>query len=240
VPESASAEPPEAAPADLGSTFPGAEEVARDYAQLLVEEAIPWGLLGPREAEVVWSRHILNCGVVGTLVPPGAAIVDVGSGAGLPGIPLALACPTSPVTLVEPLLRRATWLTQTVATLGLADRVVVVRGRIEEQQGRIRGDVVTARAVSRLGQLTQWLAPAVHPDGAILALRGGRADEEIAESARTLRELGGLAEVLTCGQGIVAEPTTVVRIRFPGVAPGPPRSGQGQPARRRSQRRGGA
>jgi 16S rRNA (guanine527-N7)-methyltransferase len=196
----------------LQQVFGPEADRARRYADLLVQEAVPYGLMGPREPAVLWTRHILNCAVVAELIPPAASIIDVGSGAGLPGIALALACPASPVVLVEPLLRRATWLSSTVAALGLDDQVTVVRGRIEEQRGRVVGQVVTSRAVAPLGRLVSWCRPAVSPGGVMLALRGEGAAAELL--ATELRSHGGTGEVLMCAGPSVAAPTRVVRIRF--------------------------
>jgi 16S rRNA (guanine527-N7)-methyltransferase len=210
------AEPPAELRAAAEAVFGDRLGRARRYARLLIEDAARRGLIGPREAESVWPRHILNCGVVEELVPREARIVDVGSGAGLPGIPLALARSDLPVWLVEPLERRVTFLVEVVEALELDEQVRVIRGRAEsaETQGAVgEFDVVTARAVAPLERLVPWALPLARPGGKLLALKGARAETELRASGKVLVSTGGVAHgVQTCGVGIVDPPTRVVVI----------------------------
>jgi len=187
------------------------------YGVLLAGAGVERGLIGPREVPRLWTRHLLNCAVVSELVPLGAAVDDVGSGAGLPGIVLALARPDLRVTLVEPLQRRCTFLIEVVAGLEL-NNVTVVRARAEER-ARGRGpeaavDVVTARAVAPLDRLATWCLPLVRPGGSLLALKGTGAADELMQAGPTLERLGAAeASIRTVGKGVVDPPTTVVTIR---------------------------
>jgi 16S rRNA (guanine527-N7)-methyltransferase len=197
--------------ARLVARYPEAADGLRRYAELLAGDGVVRGLIGPRETARLWSRHVANCAVLEELVPEGAVVADVGSGAGLPGLPLALVRPDVRVVLVEPLLRRATFLSEAVEALDLGARVEVVRGRAEEQ--KLDVDVVTARAVAPLDRLAGWTLPLTRVGGVLLALKGEGAAEEVATSADALEKLGGgQAEVLTCGAGLVEPPTTVVRV----------------------------
>jgi 16S rRNA (guanine527-N7)-methyltransferase len=195
----------------LRARYPAAAEALARYADLLATDGVVRGLIGPREVGRLWSRHLANCAVLEELVPPGAVVADVGSGAGLPGLPLAIVRPDLRVVLVEPLLRRATFLAEAVAALGLGDRVEVRRGRAEEQTLAV--DVVTARAVAPLDRLAGWTLPLARVGGTLLALKGEGAADEVTASAAALERLGGgQTEVLTCGAGVVDPPTTVVRV----------------------------
>jgi 16S rRNA (guanine527-N7)-methyltransferase len=188
-------------------------DLAERYAAILAGAGVQRGLLGPREAPRLWERHLLNCAVVGELLEPGARVLDVGSGAGLPGIVLAVARPDLEVTLLEPLARRAIFLDEVVAELGLSPTVTVVRGRAEEQASRLQFPVVTARAVAPLDRLARWCLPLVEPGGHLLALKGESAATELAEHAGELSRLGGRdAAVTVCGVGVVEQPTTVVTV----------------------------
>ncbi|MFM9134487.1 MAG: 16S rRNA (guanine(527)-N(7))-methyltransferase RsmG [bacterium] len=186
-----------------------------DYAALLAGAGVERGLIGPREVPRLWTRHLLNCAVVAPLVAEGASVVDVGSGAGLPGLVWAIVRPDLRVTCVEPLLRRATFLEESVAALGLGERVSIVRARAEEvprSGSGLRGDVVTARAVAPLDRLASWAVPLVAPGGELLALKGRTALDEVEAARATLERLGVReVEVVECGQGIVDPATTVVR-----------------------------
>lgn len=198
--------------AALLARYPQATDGLARYAELLAGPGIERGLLGPREADRIWSRHLANSAVLEELVPDGARVVDVGSGAGLPGLPLALVRPDLQVLLLEPLLRRATFLDEVVRELGLASRVEVRRVRAEDVAGPL-GEVVTARAVAPLERLAGWTLPLVPVGGRLLALKGSSAAQEIDASAATIRALGGGDPVLlTCGTGVTADPTTVVRV----------------------------
>lgn len=197
--------------ARLVARYPEAAAGLRQYADRLAGDGVVRGLIGPRETGRLWSRHVANCAVLEELVPPEASVADVGSGAGLPGLPLALVRPDISVVLVEPLLRRATFLSEAVEALGLAGRVDVLRGRAEELSLSV--DVVTARAVAPLDRLAGWTLPHARVGGVLLALKGEGAAEEVAASQQALEKVGGgNAEVLTCGAGVVDPPTTVVRV----------------------------
>ncbi|MFC6239706.1 16S rRNA (guanine(527)-N(7))-methyltransferase RsmG [Longivirga aurantiaca] len=197
--------------ARLAERYPAAAAGLAAYADLLAGDGVVRGLIGPRETARLWSRHVANCAVLEELVPQGSSVADVGSGAGLPGLPLALVRPDLSVVLVEPLLRRATFLSEAVEALGLAGRVEVLRGRAEDVSLSV--DVVTARAVAPLDRLAGWTLPHARAGGVLLALKGEGAAEEVAASLVALEKVGGgNAEVLTCGAGVVDPPTTVVRV----------------------------
>jgi 16S rRNA (guanine527-N7)-methyltransferase len=197
------------------------------FADLLSGDGVTRGLIGPREVPRLWERHLLNCAVVADpdqgLLSPGAQVVDVGSGAGLPGLVWAIARPDVRLTLVEPLLRRSTFLTEAVDQLGLSDRVVVWRGRAEDASRELApADVVTARAVAPLERLLGWTVPLLRPGGRLVALKGSSASQEVADAAAVIAAVG-LAEVsvLEVGSGVVDPPTTVVTgIRRPSGSPG--------------------
>lgn len=174
-------------PPAAASVFGAELARAEQYHELLAGPGLEWGLIGPRERDRLWERHILNSVAVADAIPEGATVIDVGSGAGLPGVPLALARPDLRITLLEPLLRRATFLTMVVDTLELDDRVTVVRGRAEDHRGRF--DVVTCRAVARLPKLLGWTSHLLGPGGVLVALKGESAAQEIEESARELARL---------------------------------------------------
>lgn len=214
---------------------PAAAVVFRDrlpqaarYAELLQTAGVERGLIGPREVDRIWDRHILNCAAVAELVDPRERVVDVGSGAGLPGIPLALARDDIAVTLVEPLLRRSDFLGEVVGELGLD--VEVVRGRAEEPAVRDRvgdADVVTSRAVASLDKLARWSVPLLRPGGRMLALKGDRADSELEEHRRVLTQAGvDDARVVKVGAEYLDPPATVIVARR-----GPARRGPGRPPR---------
>jgi 16S rRNA (guanine527-N7)-methyltransferase len=186
--------------------------LAERYAEHLVTSGVERGLIGPREAPRVWDRHILNCAVVAEIVPTGARLVDVGSGAGLPGIPLALARPDLRVVLVEPLARRVEWLRMVLADLELP--IELERGRAEDTPIRRRwegADVVTSRAVAPLHRLAAWCLPLVRPGGMMLAVKGMSAPAEVERDTRAVAASGGgIPRIETCGVGIVDPPSTVV------------------------------
>jgi 16S rRNA (guanine527-N7)-methyltransferase len=181
------------------------------YVDILKSTALAWGLLGPREAARLWDRHILNSAALSGLIAADSAVADVGSGAGLPGIPLAILRPDLCMMLIEPLLRRFTFLTQTVAELEITDHVTVVRSRAEDHQQSY--DVVVARALAPLDRLIGWCNPLRDPDGVILALKGASADDEIMAADRELAAARLDAEVLIVRAHPQAEPATVVRLR---------------------------
>jgi 16S rRNA (guanine527-N7)-methyltransferase len=187
--------------------------LARRFAGHLATTGVEWGLLGPREVPRLWERHVLNCAVLSDLLPPDVHVVDIGSGAGLPGIALALRRPDLQVTLVEPLLRRVDWLAMVVADLGL-DRVSVQRTRAEDLAGRMQVPYVTARAVASLDRLCRWALPLLEPKGELLAIKGRSAEEEVARTAAAVRRAGGVdTRVERLAVGLLDDPVTVVRVR---------------------------
>ena len=190
-------------------------EAAQRYTQHLASSGIVRGLIGPREAPRLWERHVLNCAVVQELIPQQARVVDVGSGAGLPGLCIALARPDLTITLVEPLERRVQWLDEIVADLAL-DNVRVLRSRAEQAHDEVgRVDVVTARAVSALVGLVDITLPLLKGTGQLLALKGRSAEDELAMAQRKFKRYGVRdARVLTVGGKLLAEPTTVVRLQL--------------------------
>lgn len=190
--------------------FPDDEGISR-YVDILTDRGISWGLIGPREADRIWDRHILNSVAMADLIGEGATVIDVGSGAGLPGIPLALLRPDLQVTLLEPLLRRSNFLIQAVEELGLGDRVTVIRARAEDHEGRY--DAVTARAVAPLPRLLDWCLPLIAPGGALLALKGNSAAGEIDQARPILTKRRLEADIVSVRAHPTAEPTQVVRIR---------------------------
>ncbi|MGW0757062.1 16S rRNA (guanine(527)-N(7))-methyltransferase RsmG [Streptomyces sp. NPDC002814] len=190
------------------------------YAELLAQAGVQRGLIGPREVPRLWERHLLNCAVLSEVVPEGVTVCDVGSGAGLPGIPLALVREDLKITLLEPLLRRTTFLTEVVELLGL-DHVTVVRGRAEEVMGKLTPvHVVTARAVAPLDRLATWGIPLLRPYGEMLALKGDTAEEELKSASTALSKLGAVeTSILHVGEGVVDPMSTVVRVEV-GESPG--------------------
>lgn len=194
------------------SVFADRLPTAEKYWEALANAGVERGLIGPREVDRLWGRHILNCAVIAELLEDGESVVDIGSGAGLPGIAVAIAKPTVQMTLVEPLLRRATFLEEVVSELGIDVRVI--RGRAEEKSVvKIAGraDVVTSRAVAPLDRLGKWSTPLLRPGGRLIAIKGSSAAEEIATHLGTLGRIGlsGL-RVAQCGTDALPTPTTVV------------------------------
>ena len=187
---------------------------ARQYFDLLVRDGDLLGLIGPREMPKLWSRHILNSAVVADLVEDGQVVADVGSGAGFPGIPMAILRPKVKFVLIEPMERRANWLADVVVpTLGL-ENVKVLRGRAEEAPLR-NYDVTTARAVSALPKLLRMLVPLTAPGGQVLAMKGSKAQDEIEESKSLAKKLKlDSFEIVTVGENLLVDPTTVVRVRL--------------------------
>ncbi|MCY1684785.1 16S rRNA (guanine(527)-N(7))-methyltransferase RsmG [Kocuria sp. SL71] len=197
------------------SLFGDRLELAQRYVEHLASSGIVRGLIGPREAPRLWGRHVLNCAVVEELIPQDARVADVGSGAGLPGLCLAIARPDLELTLIEPLERRVTWLNEIVQDLQL-ENVQVLRARgeqVEELPGGSAPDVVTSRAVSALGGLLDFTLPLLQGSGELLALKGRSAQQEIDKARKQLkRHRVAQTEVLTLGSELLEEPTTVVRV----------------------------
>lgn len=188
--------------------------LAERYAELLATDGVVRGLIGPREAPRLWDRHLLNCAVLADELPSDATVCDLGSGAGLPGLVVAIARPDLTITLVEPLLRRTSFLDEVVAELGLT-RVEVLRGRADDLHGRRTFDVVTSRAVAPLDRLLGWSMPLVSPTGALVAMKGSSIGEEIETAAPVLADLRCAPPVVTTiGEGRIPSPTTVVRVAW--------------------------
>ncbi|WP_442544241.1 16S rRNA (guanine(527)-N(7))-methyltransferase RsmG [Arthrobacter sp. KN11-1C] len=186
--------------------------LAQRYVEHLATSGTERGLIGPREVPRLWSRHVLNCAVIESAIAHGSHVADVGSGAGLPGLCLAIARPDLELTLIEPLERRVIWLQEVVDDLGL-DNVTVMRTRAELAVGMTDADVVTARAVSALSKLAGLTIPLLNGKGEVVAIKGRSAAEEIEQAAKIIRRLGGVeTSVVVCGQELLEEPTTVVRI----------------------------
>ena len=202
----------ETEPAAAAAVFGDRLDLARGYANALVRDGDLLGLLGPREMPRLWSRHILNSAVVAELVEPGKTVCDIGSGAGLPGIPMAIVLPETHFTLIEPMERRSEWLVSVVEELGLTN-VEVLRARAEEVGEAF--DIATARAVSALPKLLRMCVPLVRHGGEILALKGSKAAEEIEEAKRLQKKLGiSSFEIELAGAQLLPEPTLVVRTKL--------------------------
>ncbi|MRK00003.1 16S rRNA (guanine(527)-N(7))-methyltransferase RsmG [Aeromicrobium sp. S22] len=198
----------ETPPPHAAGVFASRLDLAERYAHTLATDGVVRGLIGPREVPRIWDRHIMNSAVVAPRLPQGATVADVGTGAGLPGLVWAIARPDIQMTLIEPLLRRTSFLEEVVADLGL-DNVEVLRSRAEEVHATY--DVVTARAVAGLDKLGRWCMPLVRPGGVLLAMKGRSAAEEVSTATATLHRLGATSIVVTTYEnGDV--PTTVVEI----------------------------
>ena len=195
----------------LDRVFGRGLKYADEYAHMLAVDGTQRGLIGPRETPRLWERHLLNCAVVAELVPDGADVLDVGSGAGLPGIPLAIARPDLLVTLVEPMERRTAFLSEVVTRLGI-DNIEVLRARAEDVNPRGKADVVTCRAVAPIGKLAGWCLPLLRPGGQLLAIKGSSAEAELAKHRKAvLRQGGDRPHVLRCGE-FLDTPSTVIRV----------------------------
>lgn len=212
-------------PPEAEAVFGPALGQAEKYAYLLATEGVTRGLIGPRETERLWERHLLNCAVVDELLPSRGELVDIGSGAGLPGLVLAMLRPSLRVILVESMLRRCVFLEECTDRLKL-ENVQVVRGRAEELAGKIQADTATARAVAPMERLAGWAEGLLRPGGELLAIKGQSAAEEVAAAKPVLRRLHARSTgVLDVGSGRVVSVTTVVRVVIgdgvagrPGVA----------------------
>ncbi|MBV9314211.1 MAG: 16S rRNA (guanine(527)-N(7))-methyltransferase RsmG [Pseudonocardia sp.] len=185
------------------------------YAELLADTGVSQGLIGPREGNRLWSRHLLNCAVLAELIEPNARVLDLGAGAGLPGLPLALARPDLEVVLLESMARRVAWLRSTIVELALP--VAVVCGRAEQASVRREwngADVVTARAVAPLARLAEWALPLLRYGGRLLAMKGVSAATEAARDRVVVERFGGTAPIVVqCGAKHVEPPTTVIVVQ---------------------------
>lgn len=210
------AEPATAVPDVARRVFGAHVDLAVAYVDLLATDGIAHGLIGPREGDRLWERHVLNCAAVAEVIPHGARVVDVGSGAGLPGIALAIARPDLDVVLLEPLERRVAFLEACRDRLPSL-RLQVVRGRAEEKAIRRQwsgADVVTARALAPLDRLAGWCLPLVRPGGHVLAVKGERADDEVRRYRQILIRYGARrVDVRRCGtvDGAAATVVDIVR-----------------------------
>ena len=199
-----------APPDGAAAVFGPALATASRFADILASRGVEQGLIGPREVPRLWDRHLLNCAVVAELITArSGTLVDIGSGAGLPGLVLAMVLPETAVTLLEPMERRCRFLAECVTELGLAN-VTVLRARAEE--ATVRADVATARAVAPLPRLAELAVDVVRPGGMVLAIKGRTAAQELEDAGPVLRRIGARsAEVVRAGQGKVVPATTVVR-----------------------------
>lgn len=223
----------------FGASLPAAQR----YAELLTGDGVERGIVGPAEAERIWDRHLLNCGAIARLIPAKSMLVDLGSGAGLPGIVLAILLPGARVSLLEPLARRAEFLRECVADLGLAN-TQVLRGRAEDLAGQVLADVVTARAVAPLDKLAGLCVGLARPGGRVLAIKGASADAELVKARPVLARLGVTdARVVQASSAGVGATATVVTFTAPEHrTPGAGAAGRvatradGRPAGRRNGR----
>jgi 16S rRNA (guanine527-N7)-methyltransferase len=200
------------APPAAAEIFGDRLAAAEQYARLLAGPGVTRGLIGPHEIPRLWDRHLLNSAVVAELVPRPGSLVDLGSGAGLPGIVLALLLPDVAVTLLEPMQRRVAFLTECVAALGLVN-ATVLRGRAEDWAGKLAADAVTARAVAPLARLAPLALGLVRPGGIVLAVKGAGAEREVAAARRALQRAGVTdVTVVRAGHGKVDPAATVVRL----------------------------
>ena len=229
-----SASAPEAPPSAT-IVFGPRLDLAERFAAILADTGVSHGLIGPREVPILWDRHILNCAVAHEAFPKGAAVVDVGSGAGLPGLALAIVRPDLHLHLVEPMLRRTTWLSTTIDELGL-ENCTVHRGRAEEFDGILSERWATARAVARIDKLARWTFPLLTDGGTLVALKGGSAAEELAAQEVVLRGLGMTSsQVVTYGVDLLPVATTTLQVTV-GARPSSTRAAR-QAARRRVKKR---
>ncbi|WP_039885864.1 MULTISPECIES: 16S rRNA (guanine(527)-N(7))-methyltransferase RsmG [Corynebacterium] len=194
---------------DPSAVFGSRLPLAQEYHDSLATDGSTRGFIGPREVPRLWERHILNCAVIEQVIPEGATVIDVGSGAGLPGIPLAIARPDLHITLIEPLLKRYNYLNEVTEKLGL-ENVTVRRGRAEEgpiKKAVAGADVVTSRAVAPLGKLAKWSLPLVRKGGEMIALKGSSVHEELERDAADIKKAGGGKAEVTTVHG-----TTIIRV----------------------------
>ena len=203
---------PDAPPGTAERLGPDAVHRLTEYGRLLATEGVLRGLIGPREVPRLWDRHLLNCAALAEAVPTGAHLADIGTGAGLPGMVLALVRPDLRVDLVEPLQRRCDFLAEVINHFGLGARVTLQRGRAEIVEA-IGADVVTSRAVAALDKLAPWCLPHARIGGQLLAMKGQRAAEELTAARPVLRRWGAEADaaVIRCGAGWLDPPVHLIR-----------------------------
>jgi 16S rRNA (guanine527-N7)-methyltransferase len=195
----------------FGAALPSAQK----YAAMLTGPGVERGVVGPAEADRIWDRHLLNCGAVARLIPGRSSVIDLGSGAGLPGIVLAMLLPGAKITLLEPLARRVDFLAECVSVLGLT-HVQVVRGRAEEHEGHLVADVVTSRAVAPLDKLAGLSLALARPGGKVLAIKGSSAEAELMKARPVLARIGiSDARVVQLGSGADGATATVVTFTAP-------------------------
>lgn len=200
--------PPDAALSVFGDRL----DQAKAYVSLLAGPGVERGLIGPSETARLWERHLLNCAVVAPLLPSGW-VIDVGSGAGLPGIVLALVRPEVEFVLVDARRRRTEFLAEVVAALGLSN-VVVRWARAEDLAGEVAADAAVSRAVAPVDRLVRWSLPLLRLQGELLALKGESAAEEVAAAESDIRQSGGCdVRIEQCGAGVVTPATVVVRVK---------------------------
>jgi 16S rRNA (guanine527-N7)-methyltransferase len=201
-----------AAPSTAATVFGDGLERALEFARILADTGVSHGLVGPREVPRLWERHILNCAVVHEAFPRGVSLIDVGSGAGLPGLALAVVRPDLHVALVEPMLRRTNWLSETIGALGL-ENCTVHRGRAEEFHGTLMAPYVTARAVARIDRLARWTFPLLEQGGTLVALKGQQAAVELEEERARLTRMGMVdSAIRTYGEGLLEVPTVTMEL----------------------------
>ena len=221
-----------AAPPAAAAVFGDRLGVAQRFAAILADTGVSHGLIGPREVPRLWERHVLNCAVAHEAFPQGARIIDVGSGAGLPGLALAVARPDLRLELVEPMLRRTTWLDVTVEALGLGN-CTVHRGRAEDFHGTLSAPFATARAVARIDKLARWTFPLLEEGGVLVALKGEQAARELDEERGVLERLGMVASAVhTYGASVLEVPTVALELTVGANAAG--RAARGRSTKRRA------
>jgi 16S rRNA (guanine527-N7)-methyltransferase len=212
APEATAADDPLTGDPAVETYFGAAWPAVRGFHAMLADEGVLRGLVGPREVTRLWARHRLNSAAVVPFLPERGQVIDLGSGAGLPGIVIAAMRPDCEVVLLEPMERRTDWLAEVADRLALTN-VVVVRGRAEEVQGRYEADAVTARAVASLDKLYGWALPLLRDGGTLVALKGGKAEEEILAARKAGKKWGaGTPDVLEAPTIAGVEPTRVVRV----------------------------
>lgn len=205
-------QPAPVAPAVAATIFGSRLSLAERFAALLADTGISHGLIGPREVPRLWDRHLLNCAVVQGAFPIGSRMIDVGSGAGLPGLAVAIVRSDLEVHLIEPMLRRTDWLARTSVELGL-DNVTVHRGRAQEFHGVLDAPYVTARAVARIDTLAKWTFPLLRGSGVLVALKGSSAQLELEQQRTTLAALGMVdAAIRRWGAGVLDPPTRTLEL----------------------------